>query len=369
MSQRFAKSRSGYCVAVLVVTVITLLPASPASAAGKKFFGVVPVNTPEADEFQLMGEARVGTYRLQLNWAAIQPTEEGGYDWSGPDEVISSAALNGMRVLPFAYGTPSYAADSLREAPVGSRDARRGWKSFLGEAVTRYGPDGSFWDEFATENPGAKPRPIKAWQIWNEQNSPSYYEPKPSPKKYGKLVKISHKAITAVHPGADILLGGMFGTPNRKNAIFSWRFLRKLYKVKRVKRKFDTVALHPYSPDRRGIREQIKRVRKVIRKRGRKKTPIWITELGWGSAGTEGHPLIKSEKGQKKMLKQSFDLILKKKGKWKVRRLLWFTWRDPEDPTDPVGVVCTWCASAGLLDGSGSPKPSYNQFRKFTGAK
>jgi hypothetical protein len=68
------------------------------------------------------------------------------------------------------------------------------------------------------------------------------------------------------------------------------------------------------------------------------------------------------------MLQKSYKLLLAKKGKWKVRRLLWFSWRDPADGHDPVGVVCTWCASAGLLEQDGAPKPSFERFKRFTGA-
>ena len=96
--------------------------------------------------------------------------------------------------------------------------------------------------------------------------------------------------------------------------------------------------------------------------------PIWITEIGWGSAGTPGQPLSKSPKGQKKLLRKSFNLLLDRRGKWKIRRVVWFTWRDPPDGTDPVGVVCGWCGSAGLLEVDRDPKPAFNQFRRFAGA-
>jgi len=359
-------------IGVAVVTTALLLPAPAAAAVGRDFFGVVPADNPGAGEFQTMGAARVGTYRFQLDWSTVQPDQGGAYNWSGIDERVGSAAANGIGSLPFFYGSPGYAADGNREPPLGSAEAKQGWQDFLTAAVERYGRGGEYWTNptlFTLQHPGAQPRPIKAWQIWNEQNSPTYYHPKPSVKEYAELLEISDAAIRTADGGADIVLGGMFGTPSRNKGIYSWRFLKRLYKRKGAESHFDAVALHPYSPNLAGIRAQIDLAREKIKKAGGGKPPIWITELGWGSAGTNGHDLIKSPAGQRKMLQKSFNLVLDKKGKWKIRRLLWFTWRDPVDAADPVGVVCGWCASAGLLQQDSSPKPSFDGFRKFTGAR
>jgi hypothetical protein len=351
-----------------IATVLLLVGAAPAGAVSRQFFGLVPVGTLGPDEFQAMGDSNAGALRFQLDWKSIQPTEGGAYDWSGTDALATNAALNGIELLPFAYGTPEYASGSFREPPLGSPDAKQAWKDFLVAAAQRYGPGGEFWDEFTAQNPGAEPQPFEVWQIWNEENSPSFFEPKPSPKKYAELLSISDQALDSVDPGADVLLGGMFGTPNRNGAIFSWKFLKRLYKVKGAEQHFDAVALHPYSPNIAGIKAQIELARDKIKKAGGGKPPIWITELGWGSAGNGPSDLIKSRAGQKKMLRKSFNLILDRRGKWKIRRLFWFTLRDTGNPTDPVGGVCTWCASAGLLDKDLNPKPAFDQFRKFTGA-
>ena len=350
-----------------LVAAVLLIPASPAGAVGREFFGIVPTNTPSAAEFQTMGEARIGTYRFRINWANVQPTVGGDYDWSQVDAEVSEAALSGMELLPFAYGSPGYAADSPKTPPLASADAREGWQQFLTAAAERYGPGGEFWDEFELQNPDATPRPIKLWQIWNEVNSLSYYEPKPSPREYSRLLKISDAALSEADSRADILLAGMFGTPGRNQSIYSWKYLKRLYKIKGTRQHFDAIALHPYSPNLAGIKAQIELVRKQAKKVGRGRTPIWITELGWGSAGSNGHDLIKSRAGQKKMLRRSYNLILDRRRKWNVKRLFWFTWRDGD--SDPIGVVCTWCSSAGLFDSSNAPKPAFDQLRRFTGGQ
>jgi hypothetical protein len=357
-------TRGWLLVAAAVAIAAFLLPAAPAGAVSREFFGVVPAHPPEADEFQIMGDGKVGSYRFQVDWARIQPTEGGAYDWSSVDIQVLNAASNGMQLLPILYGTPDYASGNHREPPLGSNDDKQAWKDFLTAAVQRYGPEGEFWQA----NPAVDPHPVEQWQIWNEQNSPTYYEPKPSPKGYAELLKISDEAIGEVDPGADIVLGGMFGTPSRNKGIFSWKFLKRLYAVNGAGSHFDAVAVHPYSPNLAGIKAQIELMREKMKKAGDAKTPIWVTEIGWGSAGTQGQPLSKSLKGQKKLLRKSFNMLLEHRGNWKIKRVFWFTWRDPADGADVTGVVCGWCGSAGLLEADGDSKPSFDQFQRFTGA-
>jgi Glycosyl hydrolase catalytic core len=367
MNQDFAKSRCALLVAVAAALVL-VLPATPAAAVNRAFFGTVAAETPAAAEFDDMGAARVGTYRFSLDWSQIQPSQAAALDWSAVDAQVENAARNGVEILPVVYGSPGFAASERREPPLGSPEAKQGWKDFLTEVVNRYGPGGEFWTTFDLDHSGIEPRPMKAVQIWNEQNSPTFYAPKPSPREYAKLLKISNQAISAASADVDVVLGGMFGTPSRNQGIYSWRFLKRLYKTNEAKRLFDVVAIHPYSPNLDGIKAQVELVRKQMKKGNDRATPVWITELGWGSSGAKGHPLIKSLDGQREMLRRSFDLLVDRRGKWRIRRVLWFAWRDPAADEDAVGVVCHWCGSAGLYDADLEPKPALDQYRKFTGA-
>jgi hypothetical protein len=367
MNQDFAKSRCALLVAVAAALVL-VLPATPAAAVNRAFFGTVAAETPAAAEFDDMGTARVGTYRFSLDWSQIQPNEGAPFDWSAVDPQVENAALNGIGILPVAYGSPPFAGDERREAPLGSPEAKQGWKDFITAAAERYGRGGEFWAEFELDHPGVTPQPMTALQTWNEQNSPTFYAPKPSPKQYAKLLKLTNQGLDAADSNVDVVLGGMFGTPSRNQGIYSWKFLKRLYKTNKAKRLFDVVAIHPYSPDLDGIKDQVELVRKQMKKGKDRATPVWITELGWGSSGAKGHPLIKSLDGQGEMLRRSFDLLFDRKGKWRVRRVLWFAWRDPATDQDAVGVVCHWCGSAGLYDADLEPKPALDQYRKFTGA-
>ena len=91
-------------------------------------------------------------------------------------------------------------------APVGQR--------FVSGAVERYGPGGSFW----AEHPSLPQRPIRTWQIWNEENF-KYFVAKPNPAEYGKLVNAllrprSRRSIAARRSSSAAC------SPGRASAVF-----------------------------------------------------------------------------------------------------------------------------------------------------
>jgi hypothetical protein len=153
------------------------------------------------------------------------------------------------------------------------------WHTFVTDAVGRSGTGGQFW----AENPGLTQNPIEVWQIWNEQNSATFDEPKPSPKAYAKLLDVSANAIRGRDPGADVILGGMAGLIGVKKAVTAWNYLAKLYKRKGVKKDFDGVAPHPYGQRLKKFQLQIDRTRATMKQASDAGTGLWITEIGWGS--------------------------------------------------------------------------------------
>ena len=184
------RGTTGLVLAVLALG--TLVAATSATAAVPRgFFGVVPQGPLVEQDYERMGQAKVGTLRFELFWAGSNPSP-GTYDWTASDAVVGEAARNGVQTLPFVYSTPTWVATSLDGHGCGdstcppfaptSPAALDAWADFLAAAVHRYGPTGSFW----TENPAVPRLPIRAWQLWNEQNSPSFYKPKPKVKKFAE---------------------------------------------------------------------------------------------------------------------------------------------------------------------------------------
>lgn len=357
--------RASLICALAALLLATALAAPADARAPRGFFGMNSNSALDASDFDRMAAGRVGTYRLSLRWPSVQRGGSGPYDWSEADELIAQARLNEIAVQVTLYGTPPEltASGDDREAPVRSKAARSGWRKFVKAAVNRYGHGGSFWTSSRAVDSGAGAGPVSHWQVWNEQNSPTYYKPKPSVRRYAKLLRLSEGAIDAADPRAKVMLGGMFATPPRRKAIYSWRFLNRLYEIEGMKRRFDAVALHPYSPNLFGIKAQMRLARKAMRRGGDRRTPAWVTEIGWATEGS-GSRLIKSRKGQARMLSKSFRLFVRKRREWDLKRVLWFSWRDNPNHGSP----CTWCGAAGLLEADGDPKPSWRKFKQLTGA-
>jgi len=350
-------------IALAVGLLVAIAFAWPGDASAKKpggaappheFFGVSAVE-PDAGDFQGMRESRVGTYRVMVGWPVVQHSPNGPLDWSAPDREIAGAVANGLQPLAFLYGSPRFAAAEEAAPPLG---AQQSWEQFVEAAVRRYGPGGGFW----AEHPELAPRPVRVWQVWNEQNAEFFWRPTPSPVDYATFLRGTSTAIRRADPTADVALGGMYGYPNGSRSIDLKPFLKRLYRVRSVRRYFDAVAVHPYGGSLRVFRNQVKDTRKVMNRNRDRKVPLLVTEMGWSTDGPPDWPIVTTPAGQAKRLKRAVQWLLERRRRWKVTHAVWFAWRDFEQQ------LCGWCGGAGLLNLDGSPKPAWSRFTRFTRA-
>jgi hypothetical protein len=347
--------------------------AGSAQAVPATFWGVVPQVIPSDEQFQTLKRGGVDSIRLPVEWGGVQPTSGGPFDWSGVDTTVRRAANVGIEVLPFLSGAPSWAVPHVFVAGTGktakaparlpaSGAAATAWSNFLKGAVARYGPNGSFW----AENPVVPKRPIRTWQIWNEENF-KYFVAKTNPAEYGKLVKLSAAALKSVDPGAKANLGGMFALPKgcrKQQANYcAAEFLDAMYeKTPGIKSKFAGVALHPYTGKYQELTPAIEEFREVLAEHSDSGKGLWITELGWSSQPAD--PLrnifAKGLGGQAQQLKGAFSLLKAKQAKWKIQRVYWFSVDDQEG-------VCNFCNGTGLFAHGFIPKRSWLAYVKFAG--
>jgi hypothetical protein len=355
-----------------------LLAASPASARVKQppasFYGVVSQTrslTPR--DFERMAQGHVGTLRVSLPWSEVDPTPApNDYAWERFDDVVAGASAAGVTVLPTVYTVPQWisliesctgpAGGPCSITPPESAYGLSAWRTFLAAAVRRYGAHGTFW----AAHPSLPYQPVGAWQIWNEQNSPGFYQPKPDPEAYGDLLAAASDAIRGEDPTAEILLGGLFRYPlgGRDGGLRATEFLRELYARPGLEAAFDGVAIHPYAGRLLGVKRQVRRLAAVIDEVGDPQASIWITEVGWASGGKQT-PLNRGLEGQARRLQQAFDYFSAERVKLGIRAVLWYAWRD----VPAEDARCKWCARSGLFP-TGSlddPKPAWTSFVGFTG--
>jgi Glycosyl hydrolase catalytic core len=360
------------CVAAFALALVgfAAFGASGAAALPATFWGVDPQTIPEPEQYGRLQQGGVDSIRIPVPWAEVQPSKGALPDWSTMDAVVANASRAGMEVLPFVYAAPSWAVPSgtlngvavPRFLPVRTSAQQAAWKAFLVAAVERYGPSGTFW----RQNPGVPMRPIRTWQIWNEENF-EYFVSKPNPAEYGKLVRLSSEAIKGADSGAKIILGGMFAFPKgchakRPKSFCAPDFLEQMYaKTPGIKNKFDGVALHPYTGQYQQLTPYIEEFRDVLKRNHDAGKGLWITEVGWSSQPLDpGDIFAKGLSGQATQLKGAFRLFERMQVKWHLKRVYWFS-------IDDAAGNCNFCGGTGLFSAGFVPKPAWYAYVKFAG--
>jgi hypothetical protein len=358
---------------LLGAVLAAILISAPAGAHVRKgFYGVVPQTKLSEADFKRMRAGNVGVLRTPMPWGDIDqgPTEESPfpphYTWTKFDGAVIAAAKNGIRVLPTAYGLPSWLANlqgcaaycwKLGPSAISSYV---GFSLFMRAAVERYGPGGEFW----RAHPELPYLPINTWQIWNEQNSSDFWAPFPDVEAYKNLVIAGGEAVHSADPDARVVLGGMVGDPaqNGKYTATAWTFFRVLYSDPRARAAFDGVAIHPYGASLHSIKRTMWKVRSELQADGGGSDPLWITEIGWASGG-EPNPLNRGPKGQAELIRQVFGFFTRKRAAFNLMNIDYYAWRDGA----PDGDYCAWCRKSGLFPfHSLRPKPAWRAFTEFT---
>jgi hypothetical protein len=353
-------------VSVALAASLMLAPTS-VRAVPRDFFGIAPQTTLTQTDVDYMRAGRIGSVRWPLTWESVQPEPNGEYDWSGFDEIVRTAALGRLRVLPFIYATPDWLARKFTTLPVDGARKRRLWRAFVVAAVSRYGRGGEFWREHGpgTEEPVPN-LPVREWQVWNEANF-FYFTYPASPTRYARLLKLTSAAIRLVDPAARIMLSGLFGDPTARppNAMPAVPFLERLYAVPGIKAHFDGVALHPYADGAARLEELTEEVRQVALDNHDPGVRLYITEMGWGS---QNNPNIVSFergiRGQVRELRLAYRYLIANRGRLNLKAAYWFTWKDlPE--------VCNFCDSVGFFHRGDRlrAKPAWHAFVGLTGGR
>ncbi|MEX2108715.1 MAG: hypothetical protein WD827_07495 [Solirubrobacterales bacterium] len=343
----------------LIAVALTILAPASAGAEGLAppgFVGIAPQSALSESDYSLMERAGLDKIRFPLYWSSVEAVNPflAERDWSGFDRAVKLAAIYGMRVLPTVWGSPNWVTPEARREPVDSAWQRRAWTSFLRSAVRRYGSDGVFW----RENPELAYHPVRVWEIWNEQNIVTFGTV--DPEGFAQLARISGRVIHRTDPGAKLILGGLFGRPLQVPPnLQSGAFLRRLYRAGGVKEWFDGVALHPYVASAAAMRGQIRNLRRVMRAHGDAATPLYVTEMGWGSDSLESR-WERGVQGQAQEFDQAMAMLVNHRRAWRIGGVWWFSWIDADG-------ACQFCDSAGLLTEAREAKPVWYRFNEWTG--
>jgi hypothetical protein len=378
----------GWTVAALTALLIALAGTdAPAAAAARTSLprGFVGMNVTELTtrspafgrELALMRASGVEAIRFPIYWSVAQPyagaaevpaarrgrfVERGGLptDLASTDRLVAAAARHRLLVLPTVLAAPLW--DRRYPTRPFSPPARsEPFARFLAVLAERYGPSGTFW----REHPRLRRLPIRSWQVWNEENGGLFWEdddPAVVPSSrlqwvapYLALLRASHAALTAVDPGARIVLGGLVGE--------SWHSLEALYRADPAAgRHFDVAAIHPYTQLPGNVGLLLKYSRQVMDAHGDRAKPQVATEFGWPSAPPRARVLgfETTEAGQAKLLASGLTLLTQFRATLRLRAVFWYAWASTDTGRNPFNY-------AGLRRGRGArfaSKPALGALRR-----
>lgn len=361
---RVGRARAALTGVAAGLALLALLAlAAPSDAAVRKFdLGVYADSFSIPEDLDRMRDARTGSLRVPFNWARIEQRTGSNscvgaiYDWGEYDRLFHAASDRRIRLIPVIIGSPRYAAARQAQAPHTRSPAINDYRCFVRALAQRYGRGGM------QTNLGG--RAIKEWQVWNETNLDAYAaNGKPNPREYARFLKLTHREITRADRKANIVLAGL---PELTGAGMNLEpYLRKLYRVKRIKSKFDAVAIHPYATNHRGVDGALTRLRSQLDRLRDRRRAIWVTEIGWSTHVEEGTTFnLRSEQGQAAQLRKTFKLFERKRRSLHLGTNVWFRWSD-RSGTGSNGAI-RWMDSTGLLRRNGSSKPACSAFASFT---
>jgi hypothetical protein len=339
-------------VAVVAAVAVACTATTPARAA--MTVGVQSWYLPDAETMTTAKGGGLRAHRVVFDWSAIRAGRT-KTNWGAYDTVMTAAANARVNVLPVLLGCPKSVCRHRLDPPTSA--AQRGaWSGFAASVARRYGRGGSFW----AAHPDLDPQPLVDYQIWNEPNLLGYWGGHPSPRAYLRLVALSRKAIHGVDGKATIALAGL---AESRHGVPVARYLSALYGVPGARRHFDVAAIHPYDRTGAAAVRRVRRFRAVMNQHGDRRTPIWVTEFGWGT-GRGRAPFMVTRRRQASLLG---GLLRALRGARRER----------------VGAIYLFCLQdrrlrrgehdwfgphAGLFDLAGRPKPAWRTLSAFTGA-
>jgi hypothetical protein len=231
---------------------------------------------------------------------------------------VERAVRRRIRILPVVIYAPAWARKDpqLYNSPPRRTDD---YTEYLKAIMARYGRRGSFW----REHPDLPKRPLRELQIWNEPQLRYQWNDDEYLRGYSALLRDSYRTIKRIDRRTRVVLAGLTND--------SWRALEELYDRGDSGGNFDAVGLAPFTASAGGVIRILKLARRVMRRHGDARMPLWVTELSWpASKGRikSRSPLQTTERGKAKRLARSYRLLARYRRDRRVRvsRAYWYTW-------------------------------------------
>jgi hypothetical protein len=320
------------------------------------FFGVVAEDVLAGDAayrrrtLARMRAAGVGLIRQTFHWDRIE-TAPGQYDFAEYDAYVADVTSAGIQILPILFTPPEFRAPRGPKRGTYPPERSGDMAYFARRLVNRYGPNGDFW----RANPGLRPRPIRAWQVWNEPNLPVYWPAGPDPAAYAQLLTAVGGAIHRADHNAVVVSAGL--SESTQGIPFA-DYVEGMFEAG-AGDELDVFALHAFAHDWTGSVAAAELTADLLDELAGS-PPIWVTEVGWASGGPPS-PFTVGERGQAERVGQVLAAFDRRWNEIGIHGVIYYSWRDAppyEGGQDFFGL------HTGLLRIDGTPKPALQSYRR-----
>lgn len=247
--------------------------ASPGSIAGinSRMTELNTIDRAKAEgQARLMEGAWLRMTRESFDWRRLEP-RQGWFEWAKFDQAVEITRAHNVQIV----GRLEFSADWASSAPASASASSRPF----------YPPsDPATFAAYASAVVARYKDRVHVWEIWNEENSSTFWKPSPSPSAYATLLKTAYAAIKAQDPGATVLMGGTVGFDKAYmdgiSAAGAWT-------------SFDALAIHAYvapAPEKSMFASWIQNAKAYLDTKGTK--PLWLTEFGWSTYTGSGTSYI-----------------------------------------------------------------------------
>jgi hypothetical protein len=246
--------------------------------------------------------------RDDVRWASVEPSP-GRFVWSGPDLIVSQAAMHHLHALLIIDTSPAWASGGSKSnsdwvwLPPRSPAA---YGAFAAAVAARYGIGGRFW-QLHSHVPMYRPVGL---ELWNEENVSEFWGGQtPNPQLYAAMVGAAYTSIKQADPEMTVVTGGLAavggyddvacsgrnGTGHDAAAWNGLNYLQALY-GDGIHGSFDAVGWHPYNVRNGASAAQMLAynrcsawsqmaltpvsVRSLMASHGDEGKKVWVTEVG-----------------------------------------------------------------------------------------
>lgn len=294
--------------------------------------------------------------RFDFDWSTVQPMNSTSFDWSHYDKIVNAIAARHLEILGILDYTPSWAHSDGCNSNLCAPTDLTSFAAYTAAAAQRYSTRG-----------------IHAWEIWNEPNNPTFWQPAANPNAYTSLLKSAYTAIHKADPQAVVITAGLSPQATANGAYSPYDFAAAMY-ANGAHGYFDAFGDHPYtfplSPadiaDDAWTQMALANhsLRSLMVANGDASKKIWITEYGAPTGGPgaistnqqpnlSAHPYVVDESRQATLLAQALQLY--RSYAW-AGPMFYYTYQDAGTDTSTNENFF------GLLRGDGTKKAAYSVY-------